>query len=79
MTGDKRRLRAEGFAAGQRVGSRCPYPPGSKEAGYWQAGWVVGVCERVKAEEHQESQPNKWRRILKILKALAGSVSKSLS
>jgi hypothetical protein len=79
MAGDKRRLRAEGFVAGQRVGSRCPYPPGSKEAEHWQAGWVVGVCERVKTEEHQEIQLHKWHRILKTLKALAGPFSKPLS
>lgn len=79
MAGDKRTLRAEGFAAGQRVGSRCPYPPGSKEAAYWQAGWVVGVCERVKTEERHDSQPHKWRRILRVLQALVRPVAKSRS
>lgn len=58
----------EGFTAGGFFGSRCPYPPGSREAHEWEGGWAEGVLKRT-GEPYRDKPPlPPWRAVLEKLR-----------
>ena len=56
----------EGFQAGQRFGSRCPYPKESAEAETWENGWAEGVLKRTGENYRDEPPPKGWRKLLEL-------------